>query len=92
MSFLFDPQHTRTQLYNAGPSSVSGTVLEVGWPSRHQDEHLLYAMEISTDGPIQCHINGTLNPLELEVTHTHLIELQTRFCPEKITINHILSH
>lgn len=54
---------------------MSGTILEVGWPSRYRDEHLLYAMEIVTDGPIHCRINGSLNPLELEVTHTHSIEL-----------------
>ncbi|XP_053083807.1 integrin alpha-8 [Pangasianodon hypophthalmus] len=56
------------ELYNKGPSSVSGTILEVGWPSRHREEHLLYAMEIITDGPIHCHINGSLNPLDLETS------------------------
>ncbi|KAM9436303.1 integrin alpha-8 [Clarias gariepinus] len=56
------------ELYNKGPSSVSGTILEVGWPSRHREEHLLYAMEIITDGPIRCHINGSLNPLDLEAS------------------------
>lgn len=54
---------------------MSGTILEVGWPSRHREEHLLYAMEIITDGPIHCLINGSLNPLELEVTHTPFREL-----------------
>uniref|UniRef100_A0AAR2JIU6 Integrin alpha-2 domain-containing protein n=1 Tax=Pygocentrus nattereri TaxID=42514 RepID=A0AAR2JIU6_PYGNA len=56
------------ELHNKGPSSLSGTVLEVGWPSRHREEHLLYAMHIITDGPIRCHANGTLNPLELETS------------------------
>ncbi|XP_036414462.1 integrin alpha-8 [Colossoma macropomum] len=56
------------ELHNKGPSSLSGTVLEVGWPSRHREEHLLYAMQIITDGPIHCHANGTLNPLELETS------------------------
>uniref|UniRef100_A0A8B9RDP8 Integrin, alpha 8 n=1 Tax=Astyanax mexicanus TaxID=7994 RepID=A0A8B9RDP8_ASTMX len=56
------------ELHNKGPSSLSGTVLEVGWPSRHREEHLLYAMQIITDGPIRCHANGTLNPMELEDT------------------------
>lgn len=68
-------KHTYTQLYNTGPSSVSGTVLEVGWPSRYREEHLLYAMEIITDGPIRCHINGSLNPLELEVKDSHIRKL-----------------
>ncbi|GAA6095912.1 integrin alpha-8 [Tachysurus ichikawai] len=61
------------ELYNTGPSSVSGTVLEVGWPSRYREEHLLYAMEIITDGPIRCHINGSLNPLELERRNDHYL-------------------
>uniref|UniRef100_A0A8B9KE28 Integrin, alpha 8 n=1 Tax=Astyanax mexicanus TaxID=7994 RepID=A0A8B9KE28_ASTMX len=56
------------ELHNKGPSSLSGTVLEVGWPSRHREEHLLYAMQIITDGPIRCHANGTLNPMELETS------------------------
>ncbi|KAI4891822.1 hypothetical protein NFI96_022465 [Prochilodus magdalenae] len=56
------------ELHNKGPSSLSGTVLEVGWPSRHREEHLLYAMQVITDGPIHCHVNGTLNPLELKTS------------------------
>uniref|UniRef100_A0AAY5EKT2 Integrin alpha-2 domain-containing protein n=1 Tax=Electrophorus electricus TaxID=8005 RepID=A0AAY5EKT2_ELEEL len=54
------------ELHNKGPSSVSGAVLEVGWPSLHREEHLLYAMQVITDGDIRCSANSTLNPLELE--------------------------
>lgn len=46
-------------------------MLEVGWPSRYQKEHLLYALQIITDGPVHCNVNGSLNPLELEVVHTN---------------------
>uniref|UniRef100_A0AAY5EDH6 Integrin alpha-2 domain-containing protein n=1 Tax=Electrophorus electricus TaxID=8005 RepID=A0AAY5EDH6_ELEEL len=42
------------ELHNKGPSSVSGAVLEVGWPSLHREEHLLYAMQVITDGDIRC--------------------------------------
>ncbi|XP_076869244.1 integrin alpha-8 [Brachyhypopomus gauderio] len=57
------------ELHNKGPSSVSGAVLEVGWPSRHREEHLLYAMQVITDGDVECHANGTLNPLQLETSN-----------------------
>ncbi|XP_062841312.1 integrin alpha-8 [Trichomycterus rosablanca] len=56
------------ELHNKGPSSISETILEIGWPSRHREEHLLYAMQIITDGPIQCHLNDSLNPLDLETS------------------------
>lgn len=56
-----------SQLHNKGPSSISRTVLEVGWPSQFHEEHLLYALQIITDGPVHCSVNGSLNPLELEV-------------------------
>ncbi|XP_030641281.1 integrin alpha-8 [Chanos chanos] len=56
------------ELHNNGPSSVSSTVLEVGWPSRFHDENLLYALEVLTDGPVHCHVNGSLNPLDLEIS------------------------
>lgn len=56
-----------SQLNNKGPSSISRTVLRVGWPSKFLEEHLLYALQIITDGPVHCSVNGSLNPLELEV-------------------------
>uniref|UniRef100_A0A672QE41 Integrin subunit alpha 8 n=1 Tax=Sinocyclocheilus grahami TaxID=75366 RepID=A0A672QE41_SINGR len=42
------------ELHNKGPSSISRTVLEVGWPSQYREEHLLYALQIITDGPVHC--------------------------------------
>ncbi|KAI1885477.1 hypothetical protein AGOR_G00204100 [Albula goreensis] len=56
------------ELHNKGPSSVSSTLLEVGWPSRFKDEHLLYALEVLTDGPVTCRANSSLNPLGLEMS------------------------
>uniref|UniRef100_A0A6Q2ZLL3 Integrin alpha-2 domain-containing protein n=1 Tax=Esox lucius TaxID=8010 RepID=A0A6Q2ZLL3_ESOLU len=47
------PQVTHIyELHNSGPSSIREAELQVGWPSRFHDEHLLYAMEVVTDGPI----------------------------------------
>lgn len=63
------------QLHNKGPSSISRTVLKVGWPSRFHKEHLLYALQIITDGPVHCNVNGSLNPLELEVAHANSLDL-----------------
>ncbi|XP_064195334.1 integrin alpha-8 [Anguilla rostrata] len=56
------------ELHNKGPSAIRSTILEVGWPSRYKDEHLLYALEIETDGPVTCKANSTLNPLDLEIS------------------------
>ncbi|RXN30374.1 integrin alpha-8 [Labeo rohita] len=59
------------QLHNKGPSSISRTLLEVGWPSRYREEHLLYALQIITDGPVHCSVNGSINPLKLERRNDH---------------------
>uniref|UniRef100_A0AAY4DTP9 Integrin alpha-2 domain-containing protein n=1 Tax=Denticeps clupeoides TaxID=299321 RepID=A0AAY4DTP9_9TELE len=56
------------ELHNLGPSSLSRTLLTLGWPARFRDEHLLYALQILTEGPIRCHSNHTLNPLQLETS------------------------
>lgn len=56
------------EIHNYGPSSLSRSLLEVGWPARYRDEHLLYALQIITEGPVQCNTNNTLNPLQLETS------------------------
>ncbi|XP_062395048.1 integrin alpha-8 [Sardina pilchardus] len=58
------------EIHNYGPSSLSRSLLEVGWPARFRDEHLLYALQIITEGPIHCNTNNTLNPLQLETSST----------------------
>uniref|UniRef100_A0A673XIR8 Integrin subunit alpha 8 n=1 Tax=Salmo trutta TaxID=8032 RepID=A0A673XIR8_SALTR len=68
------PQVTHIyELHNSGPSSIREAELQVGWPSRFRDEHLLYALEVLTDGPISCRSNTSLNPLGLQVTQPHLL-------------------
>uniref|UniRef100_A0A8C1Y0I0 Integrin, alpha 8 n=1 Tax=Cyprinus carpio TaxID=7962 RepID=A0A8C1Y0I0_CYPCA len=68
------------ELHNKGPSAISRTVLKVGWPSWYREEHLLYALQIITDGPVHCSVNGSLNPLKLEVAHANkLISLYPQF-------------
>ncbi|XP_070299911.1 integrin alpha-8-like [Salvelinus sp. IW2-2015] len=56
------------RLHNSGPSSIREAELQVGWPSRFRDEHLLYALEVLTDGPISCRSNTSLNPLGLQTS------------------------
>ncbi|RXM29225.1 Integrin alpha-8 [Acipenser ruthenus] len=56
------------ELHNKGPSAISNTFLEVGWPSHFRDEHLLYVLEIQTDGLINCRTNTTINQLNLETS------------------------
>ncbi|XP_038611762.1 integrin alpha-8 [Tachyglossus aculeatus] len=49
------------ELYNVGPSAVSATVLEVGWPISNRDEFLLYIFALQTLGPMQCQANPAIN-------------------------------
>ncbi|KAL0984892.1 hypothetical protein UPYG_G00150020 [Umbra pygmaea] len=63
------PQITHIyELHNSGPSSIREAELQVGWPSRFREEHLLYAMQVLTDGPISCRSNSSLNPLGLQTS------------------------
>uniref|UniRef100_A0A9J7ZSH4 Integrin subunit alpha 8 n=1 Tax=Cyprinus carpio carpio TaxID=630221 RepID=A0A9J7ZSH4_CYPCA len=71
------------ELHNKGPSSISRTVLEVGWPSRFREEHLLYVLQIITDGPVHCSVNGSLNPLKLEDTPELLGFLRNSSAPTR---------
>ncbi|XP_023700313.1 integrin alpha-8 [Paramormyrops kingsleyae] len=56
------------ELHNQGPSAVSDTLLQVGWPSSYKDEPLLYPLEVLTEGPLSCRTNSSLNPLDLETS------------------------
>uniref|UniRef100_A0A8C1Y153 Integrin, alpha 8 n=1 Tax=Cyprinus carpio TaxID=7962 RepID=A0A8C1Y153_CYPCA len=53
------------ELHNKGPSAISRTVLKVGWPSWYREEHLLYALQIITDGPVHCSISTLQDTPEL---------------------------
>ncbi|XP_041101408.1 integrin alpha-8-like [Polyodon spathula] len=56
------------ELHNKGPSAISNTFLEVGWPSHFKDEYLLYVLEVQTDRLINCRTNTTINQLNLETS------------------------
>ena len=56
------------KLVNNGPSSISQTVLELHCPLSSQGQTLLYPLEFSTQGPVNCTSDKTLNALHLEVS------------------------
>lgn len=58
---------TFVQLHNIGPSAINTAIMEVGWPTHYRGEYLLYILQMQTVGPLHCHMNATVNPLQLEV-------------------------
>lgn len=54
------------ELHNIGPSTISDTRLEVGWPFSARDEFLLYIFHIQTLGPLQCQTNPDINPEDIK--------------------------
>uniref|UniRef100_A0A8C6M1Y9 Integrin subunit alpha 5 n=1 Tax=Nothobranchius furzeri TaxID=105023 RepID=A0A8C6M1Y9_NOTFU len=65
------------QLVNNGPSQISSTSLELRCPLLIQSRTLLYPLEFSTEGSINCTADRHMNHLNLKVsiphphTHTH---------------------
>ncbi|KAM8980889.1 integrin alpha-8 [Sarcophilus harrisii] len=54
------------ELHNIGPSTISETLLTVGWPNSARDESLLYIFHIQTLGPLQCRTNPAINSLGIK--------------------------
>ncbi|XP_026977755.1 integrin alpha-8 isoform X2 [Sagmatias obliquidens] len=54
------------RLHNIGPSTISDTLLEVGWPFSARDEFLLYIFHIQTLGPLRCQTNPDINPQDIK--------------------------
>lgn len=63
--FLF---HSFFQLVNNGPSRISHTLLELRCPFRVQGQTLLYPLEFSTEGPINCTADKNMNHRNLKVS------------------------
>uniref|UniRef100_A0A8C9VKW5 Integrin, alpha 5 (fibronectin receptor, alpha polypeptide) n=1 Tax=Scleropages formosus TaxID=113540 RepID=A0A8C9VKW5_SCLFO len=55
------------ELVNNGPSRISQTLLEVHCPMKVQGHRLVYPLEVTTQGPVNCTTNGIINPLELKL-------------------------
>lgn len=56
------------QLHNTGPSVISKADMDILWPQSFSNGTLLYVMSYEVEGPIQCHTDGTINPLNLTVS------------------------
>uniref|UniRef100_A0A674NUF9 Integrin, alpha 5 (fibronectin receptor, alpha polypeptide) n=1 Tax=Takifugu rubripes TaxID=31033 RepID=A0A674NUF9_TAKRU len=63
--------HFLIKLVNNGPSGISQTVLELRCPLSTQGQTVLYPLEFSTQGPINCTSDSNMNHLGLKVSlHT----------------------
>uniref|UniRef100_A0A673WN80 Integrin, alpha 5 (fibronectin receptor, alpha polypeptide) n=1 Tax=Salmo trutta TaxID=8032 RepID=A0A673WN80_SALTR len=56
------------ELVNKGPSGISHTVLQLSCPLSVQGQGLLYPLEMSTEGPLNCTTNYSINYLQLKVS------------------------
>uniref|UniRef100_A0A8C8CLE4 Integrin alpha-2 domain-containing protein n=1 Tax=Oncorhynchus tshawytscha TaxID=74940 RepID=A0A8C8CLE4_ONCTS len=56
------------ELVNKGPSGISHTVLQLSCPLSVQGQGLLYPLEMSTEGPLNCTTNHSINYLQLKVS------------------------
>lgn len=54
------------ELHNIGPSTISDSILDVGWPFSARDEFLLYIFHLQTLGPLQCQTNPEINPQDIK--------------------------
>ncbi|XP_036802915.1 integrin alpha-5 [Oncorhynchus mykiss] len=55
------------ELVNKGPSGISHTVLQLSCPLSVQGQGLLYPLEISTEGPLNCTTNHSINYMQLKL-------------------------
>ncbi|XP_036844456.1 integrin alpha-5 [Oncorhynchus mykiss] len=58
------------ELVNKGPSGISHTVLQLSCPLSVQGQGLLYPLEMSTEGPLNCTTNHSINYLQLKLQQT----------------------
>ncbi|XP_053173312.1 integrin alpha-5 [Scomber japonicus] len=58
------------ELVNNGPSRISQTLLELRCPLSIQSHNLLYPLEFSTEGPINCTADKNMNHLHLKLQRT----------------------
>ncbi|KAI1891136.1 hypothetical protein AGOR_G00161550, partial [Albula goreensis] len=55
------------ELVNNGPSMIGHTLLELRCPMKAQNHWLIYPVEVTTQGPLNCTTSHTLNPLQLKL-------------------------
>uniref|UniRef100_UPI00398E64B9 integrin alpha-V n=1 Tax=Pristiophorus japonicus TaxID=55135 RepID=UPI00398E64B9 len=54
------------ELRNNGPSAFSKAILDLHWPYRYKEAYLLYVMEYTPEGPMNCTSDTIINPLNLK--------------------------
>ncbi|XP_067891679.1 integrin alpha-V [Heterodontus francisci] len=54
------------ELRNNGPSAFSKAILDLHWPYRYKDAYLLYIMDYTPEGPMNCTSDTIINPLNLK--------------------------
>ncbi|XP_074117210.1 integrin alpha-IIb isoform X9 [Sminthopsis crassicaudata] len=55
------------ELHNQGPGAVSGLQLWVGFPSRSENDDLLYVLDVQGHEGLQCSVQPPPNPFNLKV-------------------------
>lgn len=58
------------ELVNNGPSRISHTLLHLRCPKRLQGHEFMYPLEVTTEGPLNCTTDRTVNQLLLKLQQT----------------------
>ncbi|XP_067843797.1 integrin alpha-V [Heptranchias perlo] len=54
------------ELRNNGPSAFSKAIFDLYWPYKYKEAYLLYIMEYTPEGPMNCTSDTIINPLNLK--------------------------
>uniref|UniRef100_A0AAY4CJX8 Integrin alpha-2 domain-containing protein n=1 Tax=Denticeps clupeoides TaxID=299321 RepID=A0AAY4CJX8_9TELE len=58
------------ELVNNGPSRISHTLLELRCPKNLLGHRFMYPLEVTSEGPVNCTTNHTVNPFRLKLQQT----------------------
>ncbi|XP_048858451.1 integrin alpha-5-like isoform X2 [Brienomyrus brachyistius] len=63
------------ELVNNGPSAISSALLELQCPMGSHEHRLMYPLEVTMQGPLNCTTQGVINPMRLKLQKA-LVEQQ----------------
>uniref|UniRef100_A0AAY4CII2 Integrin alpha-2 domain-containing protein n=1 Tax=Denticeps clupeoides TaxID=299321 RepID=A0AAY4CII2_9TELE len=66
------------ELVNNGPSRISHTLLELRCPKNLLGHRFMYPLEVTSEGPVNCTTNHTVNPFRLKVRELKEERLSTK--------------
>ncbi|KAL2096083.1 hypothetical protein ACEWY4_008231 [Coilia grayii] len=69
--------HHTYVLHNTGPSVISKAVVDIHWPHSFSNGTLLYITSYELEGPIQCHTDAVINPLNLTTPVTNDTDVES---------------